>query len=199
MTADTAGGGLNQLEDHYKTFIVCIICCHISYVYKYSPSAFQTELDFAQIAGAGLNYVRIPLAYWAIEVWDGEPFLPKTSWTYVVLPVCMSGTVVDLIICSYFLKAIKWARKYGLRINLDFHAVPGSQNAWNHSGKMGTVNFLYGPMGMANAQRTLDYIRVITEFISQPQYKDVVTMFGVVNEPRAGPYIGKENLSDLYV
>ena len=22
MTADTAGGGLNQLEEHYKTFIV---------------------------------------------------------------------------------------------------------------------------------------------------------------------------------
>jgi aryl-phospho-beta-D-glucosidase BglC (GH1 family) len=41
----------------------------------------QTEKDFALIAGAGLNYVRIPLAFWAIETWDGEPFLAKTSWT----------------------------------------------------------------------------------------------------------------------
>lgn len=32
---------------------------------------------------------------------------------------------------SYFLKAIEWARKYGLRINLDLHAVPGSQNGWS--------------------------------------------------------------------
>ena len=30
--------------------------------------------------------------------------------------------------CRYFLKAIKWARKYGLRIKLDLHTMPGSQN-----------------------------------------------------------------------
>ena len=54
-------------------------------------------------------------------------------------------------------------------------------------------------MGYANAQRTLDYIRVITEFISQPQYKDVVVMFGVLNEPRASPVIGSAQLDGLYV
>jgi hypothetical protein len=37
-------------------------------------------------------------------------------------------------------------------------------------------------MGIANAQRMLDYIRVITEFISQPEYVDVVPMFGIINE-----------------
>ncbi|KAK1226753.1 hypothetical protein PQX77_010263, partial [Marasmius sp. AFHP31] len=132
------------LEEHYKTFI--------------------TERDFAEIAGAGLNYVRIPLGYWAIDTLsEGEPFLKGVSW-------------------KYFLRAVQWARKYGLRINLDLHAVPGSQNGHNHSGKMGTVNFLRGPMGLVNAQRTLDYIRVLAEFISQPQYRDVVTMFSPLNE-----------------
>lgn len=160
MAADTsAGGGLQQLETHYQTFI--------------------TEQDFAEIAGAGLNFVRIPLPYWAIEVRSGEPFLPKTSWTY-------------------FLKAIQWARKYGLRINLDFHALPGSQNGWNHSGKFGTVNVLYGPMGIANAQRSLDYIRIIAEFISQPEYKDVVVIFGITNEPQ-GTSIGQDALSRFYM
>ena len=38
---------------------------------------------------------------------------------------------------------------------------------YNHSGKAGPINFLNGVMGLANAQRMLDYIRVITEFISQ--------------------------------
>lgn len=94
----------------------------------------------------------------------------------------------------YFLKGVQWARKYGLRVNLDLHAVPGSQNGWNHSGKRGSINFLYGPMGYANAQRTLDYIRIIAEFISQPQYKDVVVIFGVINEPTAMPVIGPEPL-----
>jgi hypothetical protein len=37
-------------------------------------------------------------------------------------------------------------------------------------------------MGIANAQRLLDYIRIITEFISQPEYSDVVPMFGILNE-----------------
>jgi aryl-phospho-beta-D-glucosidase BglC (GH1 family) len=94
----------------------------------------------------------------------------------------------------YFLKAIQWARKYGLRINLDFHALPGSQNGWNHSGKFGSINVLYGPMGIANAQRSLDYIRILAEFISQPEYKDVVVIFGITNEPQGTP-IGQDALS----
>lgn len=62
---------------------------------------------------------------------------------------------------------LSWCRKYGIRVNLDLHTVPGSQNGYNHSGKLGQVNFMNGIMGYANAQRTLDYIRTITEFISQ--------------------------------
>lgn len=72
---------------------------------------FITEEDFAQIAGAGLNWVRLAIPFWAIEVYPGEPFLEGVCW-------------------QYFLKAITWARKYGLRINLDLHTIPGSQNGW---------------------------------------------------------------------
>lgn len=52
-------------------------------------------------------------------------------------------------------------------------------------------NPVMGVMGLANADRTLDYIRILIEFISQPQYKDVVPMFGVINEaltPNIGTY-----------
>ncbi|TFK51805.1 glycoside hydrolase family 5 protein [Heliocybe sulcata] len=159
MRNDSASGGISQLEDHYKTFI--------------------TEEDFAQIAGAGLNFVRIPLPYWAIETRDDEPYNAKVPWTY-------------------FLKAIRWARKYGIRINLDFHALPGSQNEWNHSGRMSDVNFLNGPMGIANAQRALDYIRIFAEFISQDEYKDVVVMFGITNEPEESMF-GLDNLQRYYL
>ncbi|KAI3602110.1 glycoside hydrolase family 5 protein [Moniliophthora roreri] len=158
MRADTAGGGISQLEEHYKTFI--------------------TEKDFHDVAAAGLNYIRLPIPYWAIEVRDNEPYEPHVCWKYV-------------------LKAIAWARKYGLRINLDLHAVPGSQNSWNHSGRLNKgVNLLNGPMGLANAQRTLDYIRIIAEFIHQPQYRNVVTMFCVLNEPRE-PFIGAKQLESF--
>lgn len=125
-----------------------------------------------------MNWVRIPLPFWAIEVYDNEPFVAHVSWTY-------------------FLKAIGWARKYGIRINLDFHAVPGSQNGWNHSGKLGIINFLNGVMGIANAQRTLSYIRTLAEFISQPQYSPVIPMFGVLNEAFT-QVIGQQNLFYFY-
>lgn len=53
-------------------------------------------------------------------------------------------------------------------------------------------------MGIANAQRTLGYIRVITEFISQPQFTNVVPMFGIVNEALITT-IGRNALTSLFV
>ena len=67
---------------------------------------------------------------------------------------------------------------------------------YNHSGKYGMVNFMNGVMGVANAQRTMDYIRYIAEFISQNEYEDVVPMFGVINEPLLG-IIGRDQLTRL--
>ncbi|EAU89575.2 exo-beta-1,3-glucanase [Coprinopsis cinerea okayama7 len=159
MRRDEAGGGIGQIEDHYKTFI--------------------TERDIAEIAGAGLNWVRIPLGFWAIETWDGEPYLERTSWTY-------------------FLRAVEWARKYGLRVILDLHTCPGSQNGLNQSGREGSINFLSGNMGIANAERTLYYIRILTQFISQPQYRDVVPVISILNQP-AGYAIGVEPISSFHL
>ena len=82
---------------------------HIDRITYNGVSYLQTEQDFAEIAGAGLNWIRLPIPYWAIETWPGEPFLAKTAWKYVLL-------------------AFKWARKYGLRVLLDLHTIPGSQN-----------------------------------------------------------------------
>lgn len=76
----------------------------------------------------------------------------------------------------YFTRAISWARKYGIRILLDYHALPGSQNGWNHSGKSGQINWMTGVMGITNAQRHLESIRSLTQYISQPGIKEVVPM-----------------------
>ncbi|KAI8457963.1 glycoside hydrolase superfamily [Phakopsora pachyrhizi] len=131
------------LENHYRSFI--------------------TEKDFAQIAAAGLNWIRLPVGWWMIETYSGEPFVSGVSF-------------------KYFQKAAAWARKYGLRINLDLHAIPGSQNGWNHSGRLGKVGFLNGVMGVANSQRAMNYVRTLAQFISQPQYSNVFPMFSVLNE-----------------
>jgi hypothetical protein len=53
-------------------------------------------------------------------------------------------------------------------------------------------------MGFANAQRMLNYIRIFTEFVTQPEYSNVIAMFGIVNEPLAGT-IGTDTLMSLCV
>lgn len=59
----------------------------------------------------------------------------------------------------------------------------GAQNPWNHAMSFrGTVNWLYGTMGLANAQQTLEVLRSLTQFITQPEYTNVVTLLSVVNE-----------------
>lgn len=167
-----SGKNLTQvMEEHYSTFI--------------------QEEDIAQIAGAGLNWIRLPIPFWAIETWQdvgvdsgsttpvGEPFLAKVCWQYI-------------------LRVLAWCRKYGIRVNLDLHTVPGSQNGYNHSGKLGQVNFMAGIMGYANAQRTLDYIRTITEFVSQPEYLDLIPVFSIVNEALVST-IGRDQMTSFYL
>jgi glucan 1,3-beta-glucosidase len=55
---------------------------------------------------------------------------------------------------------------------------------------------MYGAMGLANMQRSIDIMDALLAFILQPEWKDVVPMFGILNEPRAGD-ITHDNLGSL--
>ncbi|KAI1078113.1 glycoside hydrolase family 5 protein [Whalleya microplaca] len=135
----------STLEKHYATFV--------------------TEQTFADIQAAGLDHVRIPYSYWAVQTYDSDPYVFRTSWRYL-------------------LRAIEWARKYGLRVNLDLHALPGSQNGWNHSGRQGVVNWLNGTDGSLNRQRSLDVHDRLSKFFAQDRYKNILTFYGLANEPQ---------------
>lgn len=126
---------------------------------------FITEQDFKDVQAAGFDHVRIPFSYWAITTYPGDPYVPKISWRYL-------------------LRSIEYARKYGLRVNLDLHALPGSQNGWNHSGRQGNIGWLNGDDGALNGQRSLDLHTQLSKFFSQPRYKNVIVIYGLVNEPR---------------
>ncbi|KAF3761513.1 family 5 glycoside hydrolase, partial [Cryphonectria parasitica EP155] len=128
-------------------------------------SSFVTESTFAEIADAGLDHVRIPYSYWAVQTYDDDPYLFRTSWRYL-------------------LRAIEWARKYGLRVNLDLHALPGSQNGWNHSGRQGPIGWFNGTNSTQNVQRSIDVHDRLSKFFAQPRYENIITHYGLVNEPR---------------
>lgn len=84
-----------------------------------------TEDDISQIASFGLTHLRIPIGYWAFEKYPGDAATPADPF--------IQGQV------EYLNKAIGWARTHGLKVIIDLHGVPGSQNGWDHSGKIGPI------------------------------------------------------------
>jgi len=92
---------------------------------------FITRDDFAWLAQHGVNTVRLPVGYWALD--DDNPYLN----------------------CRQQLdNAFQWAGELGLDILLDLHGAPGSQNGRDHSGKTGPTKWTRS----SNRKRTLEVL-----------------------------------------
>ncbi|KUJ23009.1 glycoside hydrolase [Mollisia scopiformis] len=139
-------------------------------------ATFVGEQTFKDIADAGLDHVRIPFSYWAVTTYDSDPYVFRVSWRYL-------------------LRGIEWARKYGLRINLDLHGLPGSQNGWNHSGRQGTIGWLNGTDGSLNANRSLEIHDQLSQFFAQDRYKNILAFYGLANEPKMTALVVSDVLS----
>ncbi|KAH7567787.1 hypothetical protein JRO89_XS07G0149000 [Xanthoceras sorbifolium] len=77
-------------------------------------NTFIVEDDFKFIAGNGLDAVRIPVGWWIAS--DPTPPQPYVGGSLQALD-----------------NAFTWARKYGVKIIIDLHAAPDSQNGFEHS------------------------------------------------------------------
>ena len=119
-----------------------------------------TEGDFSEIAGNGLNHVRIPLGYWAVAPLDGDPYVQGQ------LPV------LD--------QAIQWARNAGLRVIIDLHGAPGSQNGFDNSGRYGPIDWQQGD----TVSQTLTALQNLAQRYAGDT--DVVTTIELLNEPLGG-------------
>lgn len=128
-------------------------------------ATFVTRQTFVDIRTAGFDHVRLCFSYWAVTTYPGDPYVPLISWRYL-------------------LRSIEWARQNGLRVNLDLHAAPGSQNGNNHSGRQGPIGWLNGTDGTMNGDRTLTIHTQLSAFFAQPRYANIITLYGILNEPR---------------
>lgn len=81
-------------------------------------NAYITERDFAYLAGLGIDAVRIPVPYFVFG--ECEPFV---------------GCI------EYVDRAFRWAAAHGLKIMLDLHTVPGSQNGFDNGGLCGVCRW----------------------------------------------------------
>lgn len=130
-----------------------------------------TQADFSAIAQAGLNHVRIPIGYWAVAPLDGDPYVQGQ------LPI------LD--------QAIGWARAAGVKVLIDLHGAPGSQNGFDNSGRYGPVEWQQGD----TVQQTINAINGLAQ-----RYKgdtDVVTAIELLNEP-LGSSLNLDGVKSFY-
>lgn len=96
---------------------------------------FITKEDFKWIKDYGLNAVRIPVGYWNFE--NDEPF---------------HSSII------YFEKALEWAKEFDLKVIIDLHTAPGSQNGSDNSGRIGEINWHKSEENIAQTLRVLEII-----------------------------------------
>ncbi|GME90112.1 unnamed protein product [Ambrosiozyma monospora] len=122
----------------------------------------------------GLNFVRIPIGYWAFELLDDDPYV--------------QGQV------EYLDKAIGWARKNGLKVWVDLHSTPGGQNGFDNSGIRDEVNW---QSTQTNKDLTYKVLDEIASKYGGSEYDDVVIGIELVNEPN-GSALDLDKLAEYY-
>ncbi|PWN34494.1 putative EXG1-exo-beta-1,3-glucanase, major isoform [Meira miltonrushii] len=139
-------------------------------------ATFYTESDFAQIAAAGLNHVRIPIGYWALDK-GSSPFIQGNQYNYLK-------------------QAVGWARNHGLKVLVDLHGVPGSQNGFDNSGRKISPPRWFNQESYKNRAKAVIQT-FANDFASQT---DVVTSIELVNEPltTSGPSNALSFTRDYY-
>lgn len=129
-----------------------------------------TQDDFTEIANLKFNHVRIPIGYWSVTPLDGDPYV---QGAYDVLG-----------------KAIGWAADAGIKVMIDLHGAPGSQNGFDNSGRRGDIEWGTGDT-ISQTYTALNKIR--DDHASNP----AVAAIELINEPMAST-VGDSTLKTFY-
>ncbi|KAH1251074.1 putative glucan 1,3-beta-glucosidase A [Glycine max] len=121
-------------------------------------NTYIIEDDFKFMSENGLNAVRIPVGWWTTQ----DPTPPKPF-------VGGSLEVLD--------NAFTWAEKYGIKVIVDLHAAPGSQNGRPHSASRDGY-LEWGDSYISDTVATIDFLAerysnrsglVAIELMNEPQ------------------------------
>lgn len=125
---------------------------------KKHRDTYITPEDFQWIKAHGLNTVRIPVPHFIFgdDPAFCDPYVP-----------CI----------EYLDKAFDWADETGLKLLIDLHTAPDSQNGFDNGGICGVCKFWQKP---ENEARVIKVLGMLSE-----RYKDRNSLFGVeiLNEP----------------
>lgn len=118
---------------------------------------FISESDFKWLATHDINAVRIPVGYWILT--GAAPYTEGAEYLDWAFAMC---------------------KKYHLRVLLDLHGLPGSQNGNDHSGRIGKVGW------QQNRGYQAASLVVLEQFAER--YGEHPALWGVeiINEPNPG-------------
>lgn len=134
-----------------------------------------TEADLAKINSLGFNAVRLPIGYWAFELLEDDPYVQGQE--------------------EYLIKTIQWCRNHGLKLWIDFHGIPGSQNGFDNSGQRDTLQWIGVQKNYDLGIKILDYIY---KTYGGSKYEDVIIGIENLNEP-LGPYYPMDRIEKFNV
>lgn len=136
---------------------------------KIHRSEYITERDFAIMKQIGLNAVRIPIPYFIFG--DRPPFI---------------GCIEELD------HAFAWAEKYGLKVLIDLHTAPLSQNGFDNGGICGVCKWSQTP-------EEVDFVLNVLEKLAK-RYGQREGLFGIqpINEPITEPMWSAMNIQERY-
>lgn len=115
---------------------------------------FITRQDIDRIKRAGFTMVRVPVGYWLWERTEGYVYDPG---------------VVDTL--------LDWCEDAQLGVILSLHGAPGSQNGWDHSGRIGSVQW-------HETENVAKSLEVVTGMADRYGKHKALLGIGVLNEPR---------------
>ncbi|KAJ2465557.1 hypothetical protein GGI02_004657 [Coemansia sp. RSA 2322] len=130
------------------------------------------ESDISTLASMHINTLRLPVGYWALAPDPSEPFV--------------QGQV------PYLRQILNWAAVYNMRVILDLHGVPGSQNGFDNSGRRGDIGWT---KGATDVQRSLDSLAMLAQLANE---HPSVAAIQAVNEP-ANWGVAKREITQFYL
>lgn len=121
---------------------------------KIHRAEYISERDFVIIKRMGMDTVRIPVPYFIFG--DREPFI---------------GCIEELD------KAFNWAERYGLKILIDLHTAPESQNGFDNGGICGVCKWAQNP-------DEVEFVHTVLERLAK-RYGHREGLWGIeaINEP----------------
>jgi hypothetical protein len=124
---------------------------------------YITEADVERVAALGLNLIRLPVWYQALETdQEGENGFAADGWERLD-------------------RFMGWARKHGVYVIVDLHGAPGGQNPWWHQGLENPGAFWTEPACQQKAARL--WKAIATYFRDEPH----LAAHDLLNEPFGAP------------